>query len=156
MIRVGHAPQNESVSLQDIQDAKYASSFMRDRASINIDGRTYTKIGKNEWQHLPPQQYAIGGIFSDKEIYDKVKSSKKCRLDESIENLNEAFIYIATHANGESKYRITSKDSRYVYFKNTLGTELRYDTKEQCVEQYENGKWDFYILQGEIAGVNIK
>lgn len=156
MIKVGHAPQNESVSLQDIQDAKYASSFMKDRASINIDGRTYTKIGKNEWQHMPLQAHAIGGIFSDKEIYDKVKSSKKCRLDESIDNLNEAFIYISTHASGESKYKIIKQDSRYVYFKDTLGTELRYDKKEQCVESHENGKWDFYILHDEIAGVNIK
>lgn len=72
------------------------------------------------------------------------------------ESMNEAYIHIATHAAGESKYKITRQDSRYVYFKNTLGTELRYDKKEQCVEQNENGKWDFYLLQDEIAGINIK
>lgn len=66
MIRV----KMESISLQDIKDAIYSSSFMNDRAEIKIDGRDYVKIGKNKWQYMPVQAHAIGDIYTDKEVYD--------------------------------------------------------------------------------------
>lgn len=79
---------SESVSLKDIQDAEYAKSFMDDRAEIHIDGEIFSKIGKNEWQHMPMSGRAIGGTYTDKEIFNKIKDSKKSELLESV--INEA------------------------------------------------------------------
>ena len=71
----------ESISLKDIQNAKYAASFMKDRAEINIDGRTYAKIGKNKWEYIPMNPHAYGGeIYTDKQIYDEIRDSDNYRM----------------------------------------------------------------------------
>lgn len=77
MIRV----KMESISLQDIEDAIYSSSFMNDRDEIKIDGRDYVKIGKNKWQYMPSQAHAIGGIYTDKEIYDMASKTNDLFYD---------------------------------------------------------------------------
>lgn len=70
MIRIISESYETSVTLDDIVNATYSSSFMNDRAEMKIDGRDYVKIGKNKWQYMPVQAHALGGIYTDKEIYD--------------------------------------------------------------------------------------
>ena len=44
-IELVNSPGNESKYLQDIKDAPYSSSFIKDRATLTINGREYVKIG---------------------------------------------------------------------------------------------------------------
>lgn len=67
--------QNERLSFQDIQRAKYSSSFMGDRSLLGIDGQEYYKIGKNKWELHSSQSHVISNSISDKEMYDKYLSA---------------------------------------------------------------------------------
>lgn len=80
MIRAGYKSMSEALSLSDIQGMEFSSSFMNDRAEIKIDGINYVKIGKSKWQANPSQGHAIGGVYSDQQIYDKVKSAKEVKV----------------------------------------------------------------------------
>lgn len=71
-IELVNSPANESKSLQDIKDAPYSSSFMKDRATLTINGREYVKIGPDKWQYNPSQRSALGGTYSNKEIFDMI------------------------------------------------------------------------------------
>lgn len=75
---------DESISFEDIQNARYSSSFMNDRAWLTIDGLAYAKIGKNKWESQPTGEHELGSTYSDAQIYNKVKNSKECNLNESV------------------------------------------------------------------------
>lgn len=75
----------ESSDMKYIEDAPYSSSFMKDRGEVTINGESYVKIAKNKWEHHPKQSRAVGGTYSDKEIYDMMKESiKESKTTDSI------------------------------------------------------------------------
>lgn len=77
-----HKKMNESLSLEDIQNAKGSSSFMDDyRPIITIDGREYIKIGKNKWQIQHTQAHVIGGIINDHDMYEKVLNGNEVKYE---------------------------------------------------------------------------
>lgn len=70
-----------NITLKDIENAKYHSSFMHDRAQISFDDAGYyVKIGKNRWEYSPMQAHALGDShITDKEIYQMVITRKRAK-----------------------------------------------------------------------------
>lgn len=58
-----------TITKDDLNNAAYSDSFMNDRACITIDGNDYVKIGEDEWQHMPSNSHALGGIYNTDKIY---------------------------------------------------------------------------------------
>lgn len=71
-----------SVTLDDIINCNGSGSFMDDRSSIEIDNQEFVKLGKNKWQHIPNQEHALGGIHTDKEIYELARKTKNVKFYE--------------------------------------------------------------------------
>lgn len=75
---------DKKYTLFDLQKAPYSSSFMGDREVIPVGTRgEYIKIGKDKWQYSPYQGRALGGIYTDMQVYDLL----------SKEGITEAFCY---------------------------------------------------------------
>lgn len=77
---------NDEVTLDKIENAIYAGSFMKDRATIylgddenNCRG-SYDKIAKNKWHFNPDQEHALGGTYSDKEMFEFVQKAKYVKM----------------------------------------------------------------------------
>lgn len=70
----------DEINLDVIENAIYAASFTKDRATIYADDEQYDKIGKNKWQYLPKLEHAFGGTYSDKQMLDIVKKAKDVKM----------------------------------------------------------------------------
>lgn len=77
---------NDEVTLEEIENAIYAGSFMKNRATIylgddenNCRG-SYDKIAKNKWHFNPDQEHALGGNYSDKEMFEFVQKAKYVKM----------------------------------------------------------------------------
>ena len=77
---------NDEVTLEEIKNAIYAGSFMKDRATIylgddenNCRG-SYDKIAKNKWHFNPNQEHALGGNYSDEEMFNFVQNAKYIKM----------------------------------------------------------------------------
>lgn len=68
-------------SLSTIKNAKYDSSFSNDRSEIYIDNVEFVKIGKNKWEKHLSGNSALGGIYSNEEVYDLLKKSNDIEYD---------------------------------------------------------------------------
>jgi hypothetical protein len=101
---------DEYKTLDDIINAPYSASFMRDRATINIQGKEYVKIGKNRWQYNSSQRSVLGGIYSDKEIFDKLSSKE---VTESEDDPQQSY-YVIDHTDAREgdaeKYKVSSRE----------------------------------------------
>lgn len=69
---------NDKWTLDQIENAKYSSSFMGDRDEVCIKNESYVKIGKNKWQHLPTNPHVLGATYSDNKIYKMMHESADC------------------------------------------------------------------------------
>lgn len=73
---------NDEITLEEIEKAIYNGSFMKDRATIyasnkeNETNGSYDKIAKNKWHYSPNQEHALGGDYTDKEMYEIVQKYK--------------------------------------------------------------------------------
>jgi len=73
---------DDEITLEEIQNAIFSSSFMKDRATIYVSDKedepngSYDKIAKNKWHYSPNQEHAIGGNYSDKEMFDIINKYK--------------------------------------------------------------------------------
>ena len=70
----------DEITLEEIENAIYAASFSKDRATIYADDEQYDKIGKNKWQHLSKLQHVLSGTISDKQMFDIVKGAKEAKM----------------------------------------------------------------------------
>ena len=68
-------------SLSTIKNAKYDSSFSNDKSEIYIDNVEFVKIEKNKWEKHLSSNSALGGIYSNDEIYDLLKKSNEIEYD---------------------------------------------------------------------------
>lgn len=73
---------NDEITLEEIEKATYNGSFMKDRATIYASNKedesngSYDKIAKNKWHYSPNQEHALGGDYTDKEMYEIVQKYK--------------------------------------------------------------------------------
>lgn len=73
---------NDEITLEEIEKAIYNGSFMKDRATIYASNKeneangSYDKIAKNKWHYSPNQEHALGGNYTDKEMYEIVQKYK--------------------------------------------------------------------------------
>ena len=70
----------DEINLDVIENAIYAASFTKDRATIITDFGEYNKIKKNQWQYSPRLASAFGGTYSDKQMLDIVKKAKDVKM----------------------------------------------------------------------------
>lgn len=68
-------------SLLTITNAKFDSSFSNDRSELYIDNVEFVKIGKNKWEKHLSSNSALGGIYSNEEIYNLLKKSNEIEYD---------------------------------------------------------------------------
>ena len=77
---------NDEVTLEEIKNAIYSSSFMNDRATIYLGDKeddyrgSYNKIAKNKWHFSPNQEHALGGNYSDNEMFELVQNAKHVKM----------------------------------------------------------------------------
>lgn len=77
---------NNEITFEEIEKAIYNGSFMKDRATIYVgkDEKeafgSYDKIAKNKWHYNPVQSHALGGNYTDKEMYEIVQKYEYAKM----------------------------------------------------------------------------
>ena len=77
---------NDEITLEEIENAIFNGSFMKDRATIYVGDTekdclgSYDKIAKNKWHYNPYQEHALGGNHSDKEMFEIVQKNKFAKM----------------------------------------------------------------------------
>lgn len=72
-----NAPSKTStVTLDQLKNAVGNSSFMDDQSWIDVDGKTYVKIGKDKWQYQSSNSHVLSSPISTAELHNVIKNAK--------------------------------------------------------------------------------